>query len=377
MDGTLSKEASTFRLPALDGLRAIAILLVLLHHITSYLSEDLGYLKGLLGTGWNGVYLFFVLSGYLIGTLAFREIAETGNLRVGHFWGRRFFRTWPLYLVVLATNALHARSIEPSLWHYLTFTQNFFSPKFFMQSWSLAVEEQFYFLFPIAVTFVIWAKRRWVGALVFALFYAVPFYYRYRWGTGFYPFLSTFSVMDSLLTGIGIAYATRHYPGLLRPFIRFPNLTFLVGMVFVYHWLAHSISVNFLFGGQAVGFGLILLSAMSERLWCSRLLSTRIAHRIALYSYSIYLTHDHVLYAGGRLSQSLGLGAWPQLLFLILCVGAGSAVVGGVSYHLVERPVLALRDLLFPRDASAPSALPRLRDRLRRAIIRPRPDGIM
>src|SRR6186713_3114315 len=113
---------SSPRFPALDAVRATAILLVVLFHINNHLEHAPPALKAVLSTGWNGVYLFFVLSGFLIGDLTFKAI--------GRFWIRRIFRTWPLYFLLLALNASRAESISPPIIHYLTFTQNFFPTEF-------------------------------------------------------------------------------------------------------------------------------------------------------------------------------------------------------------------------------------------------------
>ncbi|MEZ4749931.1 MAG: acyltransferase [Bdellovibrionota bacterium] len=255
---------------ALDGLRAIAILLVVGHHLAHYVSLDgkAAAFRAVVGTGWNGVYLFFVLSGFLVGGLALRELEKTGTLQLRRFWVRRLLRTWPLYFFLLFLNAWrHPGPIEPAFWHYLTFTQNLFSPKFFLVTWSLAVEEQFYFFLPLVLgLFCKWKHRRIGGnALFWALVVAT---YLYRWieGNGFYKFFHTFAVLDSLLLGFGLAYLHRRQK--LGRLLRHPNLYALLGLVLVYgahftHWNRFW-QTNFLFGGQAIGFALLVGAAFSQ-----------------------------------------------------------------------------------------------------------------
>ncbi len=149
------------RLPGLDGLRALAIVAVLALHL------DPSWLPG----GFLGVDVFFVVSGFLITTLLLRERAATGSVDVRAFWARRARRLLPPLLVVLPVSVFLARLTEADLLvgvgrqvaGALTFTSNWVeiaagsdyfaatSPQLFMNLWSLAVEEQFYLLWPLAV----------------------------------------------------------------------------------------------------------------------------------------------------------------------------------------------------------------------------------
>lgn len=142
-----------------DGLRCLAVLPVVWHHATS------GNLPGTLGRGPLGVDLFFALSGFLITTLLVREREGVGFVAVGAFIVRRARRIFPLYYAVLAGFALHAALLLPagaperahffrSLPFFATYTTNWFvdfavsHPVYFAFSWSLAVEEQFYVVWP-------------------------------------------------------------------------------------------------------------------------------------------------------------------------------------------------------------------------------------
>jgi peptidoglycan/LPS O-acetylase OafA/YrhL len=145
-------------LPGLDGLRCMAILPVIWHHATPRL------LPGVLGKGAVGVDLFFALSGFLITTLLLRERRQSGRVRLGAFYARRSLRIFPLYYVVLAfyvlralqtqTTSVVARHFLHSLPFHATYTANWFvdytapHPVMFAFSWSLCVEEQFYWVWP-------------------------------------------------------------------------------------------------------------------------------------------------------------------------------------------------------------------------------------
>ena len=147
------------RLPGLDGLRALAVGAVLVFHLRAT------WLPG----GFLGVDVFFVISGFLITTLLLRERARTGRLDLPRFWRRRARRLVPALVLVVVTSTVLARFLEPDLLvgigrqtlGALTFTTNWLeisagtdyfhatSPQLFMTFWSLAVEEQFYLLWPL------------------------------------------------------------------------------------------------------------------------------------------------------------------------------------------------------------------------------------
>ncbi len=166
--------------PALDGLRAVAVLAVMLYH------AGVGAVRG----GYLGVDLFFVLSGFLITTLLLGEHATTGRIDVASFWLRRARRLLPALVLVVAWAIVYARWIGPGVgvradavatlayvanWWEITEETSYFAgfdaagP--LMHTWSLAIEEQWYLLWPL----VVWAwlgfagpRRRRAAAIVIA-----------------------------------------------------------------------------------------------------------------------------------------------------------------------------------------------------------------
>jgi len=149
---TATTEARVF---GLDFLRASAILLVLVAHASFMFLPLTHRLEAWWMLGHLGVELFFVLSGFLIGAILAKQ-AETARLQVGRFWMRRWLRTLPNYYLFLAINIALARWTEGSWPHaapYAVFLQNFAWPQplFFIESWSLAVEEIFYLVAPLLV----------------------------------------------------------------------------------------------------------------------------------------------------------------------------------------------------------------------------------
>ena len=159
--------------PALDGLRALAVAAVMLFH------GGVGVLRG----GFLGVDAFFVLSGYLITSLLLAERAETGRIRLGAFWGRRARRLLPALLVVLVAVAVAGRYLLPDVevrllrgdafaalfyvanWRMIYRGSDYFTqtaaPSPLQHTWSLGIEEQFYWLWPLIVLVLLaFAARR-------------------------------------------------------------------------------------------------------------------------------------------------------------------------------------------------------------------------
>jgi peptidoglycan/LPS O-acetylase OafA/YrhL len=146
---------SETRVFGLDFLRTLAILLVLLAHASFMFLPLTHELEAVWMFGQLGVELFFVLSGFLIGAILVKQ-AEAVRFGVGRFWLRRWLRTLPNYYLFLAINIGLARWIDGAWPHaasYAIFMQNFAwpQPMFFIESWSLAVEEIFYLVAPLLV----------------------------------------------------------------------------------------------------------------------------------------------------------------------------------------------------------------------------------
>ena len=226
------------QIPFLDGLRSIAVLLVICGHLSAKFVESNGqnHFSRLpfVANGWMGVDLFFVLSGFFIGGQLWKELRGSQSIDVGRFIVRRGLRIWPLYfftficVLIFALTAGQDAAAKQYGWTDLVFLTNYYNRGLVMGSWSLCTEEQFYIVAPLALFFcagrvrLIRAYRPWLWALLFL----VPVLRAVIWvhGTGhffvhdtalFSPiYYSSLTHCDGLIMGMIIAnyWATREKP---------------------------------------------------------------------------------------------------------------------------------------------------------------------
>jgi peptidoglycan/LPS O-acetylase OafA/YrhL len=349
------------RVVTLDVLRCIAILLVVFHHIPNDWLPDWHLMITVKRMCWVGVDLFFVLSGWLIGGLFFREELKFGNVDVGRFWLRRWMRTLPPYFVVLTALALLSNTSP--IWTELAFLQNYqsaYHPTVFV-SWSLCIEEHFYLVLPILLVLAggLRASNRGrivvlpilFGALIIWRTLDVAFADRdisayYHW---------THFRADGLLIGVWLAAIHTSAPTLWNVIVKW-NRAFLAGLMVAAGVAAMLVgptrfvllvaprsSVFMMSVGYtliALVFGGLLIEALHDRSvfrWFPR----RIATPIALASYSIYLTHYEII----EWVDGLGMGSGASLSQAIILVAFFSAF----SYYGVEQPSIRLRDKAIPR----------------------------
>ena len=361
------------RLPGLDLLRAIAIVWVMLFH--SFLIGGLGdNFSWLSRFGWMGVDLFFVLSGFLIGSQVLKPLARGEPLDFRDFYRRRAFRILPAFLVVLALyETVPTFREEPGMqpwWQFATFTVNFLIDyghnKAFSHAWSLCVEEHFYLLFPLLAW---WLTRRpsvtkfvsVCAAIVLAgvalrtsiwLFDMAPVrgldnvprsFDRRFIEDMYYP---TWNRLDGLLAGVVLATIKAFRRPLWDRMQSHANAALALGLAVVglAIWLFQD-RVGLI--GNAIGWpilsaglALLVFAGADSRSWIGRR-RVPCAGWLALISYSLYLVHKPIYHlvdsAFGAQLQGRGLIAF--------AVYAGAALLAGAALHYaVERPFLLLRD---------------------------------
>jgi peptidoglycan/LPS O-acetylase OafA/YrhL len=241
----------------LDGLRFVAALVVFFSHRMNRLvefsnikSNILAKIWDLAASGYVGVMLFFVLSGFLITYILLEEKELTGRINVRNFYFRRILRIWPLYFLVLAISffvfpfLFHLtdmiNSIPTRLPYYLSFLSNFdmrqgalFQNKevWVMQgiTWSVSVEEQFYLVWPLLFIFL--KPRYYIGIFIVAICSSLLFRIYIR-GDFFTMSFNTLSVIIDLAIGGLSAYLVLKYKGVKDFFSRIPPLVSVIVYIF-------------------------------------------------------------------------------------------------------------------------------------------------
>ena len=348
------------RQSGLDLLRAVAIVWVMLYHASIM---GLGSpLPTVAAYGWMGVDLFFVLSGYLIGTQWLKDVNHDGAFQ--RFYARRIFRILPAYLVVtaiyFALPSLRERPDIMPLWQFLSFTENWFidasKGRAFSHVWSLCVEEHFYLLFPLISWLLL--KRPSASrttALILIVLTAGIVWRAWLWNTGisvlpedgpgnlyqrfmeqiYYP---TWTRLDGLLAGVCLALLRVYRPVFWERLMSASGwLTgAAAGLLALAFWLFREgqVSGNAFIGYPviAAGFACLLVVSVNDRSWLGRW-KVPFAGTLALLAYSLYLTHKMMFKAvrtlGGPWLQDHGVAA-----FFICALAA--LLAGGVLYLLVE-----------------------------------------
>jgi peptidoglycan/LPS O-acetylase OafA/YrhL len=370
-------------LPSLDGLRGIAILLVVLVHMRGKLEPQNGAfglaVRYALTQGWTGVQLFFVLSGFLI-TGILLDTQSAGNY-LSSFFARRLLRIFPLYyltlflafvvlpaITLLPPTLAHDRAHQAWFWFYLTnWTVPYAAgPLAFPQFWSLAVEEQFYLVWPFLLRHRSPASclRLCLGVAAASLAIRVVMLAVYSPEYAIYSFSVT--RMDALALG-GAAAAALRIPSLCsRLFARRQRIwwaSFAVGIGGALVTGRYSLGT---LAGQSVGYTFlavamalaVLAAAIADATPGARvaLLRSRPLRTFGKYSYGIYVLHKSLHdFVGMPLMARLGLdvtrSVWGTLAYEA-CGATASLAVAFASYHLFERHFLRLKDRFVPQPAA-------------------------
>jgi peptidoglycan/LPS O-acetylase OafA/YrhL len=353
------------RQPGLDGLRAVAVLLVVGYHVTDVL-KPVPFLP--VFNGALGVDLFFVLSGFLITALLARERDERGKVRFGAFYRRRALRLLPALFVLLIAFLVYESVtdlVSPytkqsviSVLLYVSnwqFTLHLQMTPYLGHLWSLSVEEQFYLVWPfVAVVLLGFVKRLWIIVVILLTAIALiavnrsiryhdmqstPLGYLLVYGR-------TDARADALLVGALFAHLwVRHWTPkrMLWPFA--VMATVVLGLC-----VARTNSVDpFLYDGGftlvALAGGVLIISVIDSNWIGARAMRWRVLGAIGLVSYGIYLWHIPVFFAVARYGPEWE--PWQRV-----AVGLGvTTVIVVASWFLIERPALVLKDRFEKRRA--------------------------
>ncbi len=346
------------RIPSLDGLRALAALMVVFAHCWGVL--DLGSL---------GVEIFFVLSGFLIGGILLDSRRERGWL--ARFYLRRTARIWPLYFAVVAvivvTDAwVKVPSHEPH-WMLATFLGNIALE--FRRThepvrtaagclWTLAVEEHFYLLLPPIL--MVTRRRNVPGTLVAIMVASVALrvYLGALCGLGRTAYTLTLTRMDGLCLGVLTAWILRERPSWCRWAPGIAGLSCLAVSACYCRanpWASPTLMSSALWQqmGSVAAASLILSLATRKMDGIDRGLSWQPLRDLGIISYGIYLLHALVQEA---VQATTGMPRGPIQFALVLPLVTGLA---GLSWRYFERPILSLTAQKPPGATPAPDRSPK------------------
>ena len=341
--------------PALDGLRALAVLGVIAFH------NGYAWAVG----GFLGVDAFFVLSGFLITTLLVREYQRRAGIHLGAFWARRLRRLLPALLLVLLFCALYAGTrLHPfeltqfrwdafsslfyvTNWRFIASGQSYFdlfsTPSPVRHLWSLAIEEQFYLLWPLVVVGCLRLRRGRpdllaVVCVIGAAASAVAMAVLYEPGSPSRAYYGTDTRVHTLLIGALLALALNARPRLAGRGARVLQLAGGLALVAIF-WCWHVVvdtdrgyygwgSVLF-----AVGVAIVIAAASHTTGWFTRILGAAPLRNIGVISYGLYLWHWPIIV--WLTAERVGFGD-SRLVALRLALTFAAACL---SYRFVEQPI--------------------------------------
>jgi peptidoglycan/LPS O-acetylase OafA/YrhL len=368
--------------PELDGIRGIALLAVMLSHgggryilQTTFAAKLFAYA---MVPGWSGVELFFVLSGFLITGILLKS--KTAENYFSSFYARRFLRIFPIYYFVVTVGLVAAHynfwwntMMPPERMRisYYFYAQNwpifwnhgaYQTVSVFGHFWSLAVEEQFYLVWPL----VIWLlPEGWILSLCTAgLVIALPlrFYMVHRYAESLGAMVLTTSRMDGLLVGVMLAILLRRGQIPLRWIYVVLGLG---GGIFDYIAVFHHrelIDTQFYMPTLGItAFALLsggLLALSQHRIvWLRHILDARWLRTVGKYSYGMYIYHIPIyLICEHVLATRFGVALPMPLRWALLYIGfliAVTFLVAKISYDLFESKILGLKIHFRPRYATS------------------------
>ena len=337
--------------PEIDGLRAIAVCAVILYHAQITILGHQPF-KG----GFIGVDIFFVISGYLITSIIFKELVTTGSFSFKYFYERRIRRILPALLFVMLVSLPFAWmyslpnsfiDFSKSILYSLGFSSNFYFHysgqqygaesgllKPFLHTWSLSVEEQFYILFPIVLLITFKYLRKYlIHILILGFVVSLGLA---EWTSRNYPSISFYFIhtrMWELLAGSILAYleitkGRRSKNQKLNSI--FPSIGLLL--------ISHSITFfddnifhpSFYTLSPIIGVCLIIWFSNKNEI-ITKLLSTKLFVGIGLISYSLYLWH-YPIFAFAR-----EINFFDGSIIKILTIGMIIVIASLFSYYFIEK----------------------------------------
>jgi peptidoglycan/LPS O-acetylase OafA/YrhL len=334
-------------IPQLDAIRGLAIVLVILHNQSGVFPSL--HLERLFANGWMGVDLFFVLSGFLITGILVDTRQSDRYFR--NFYARRCLRIWPLYyclivfmfVIVPLLRPQEARTVfdkSSPWWAYPLFLQNFLIPVPTQAAgplavtWSLAIEEQFYLVWPWVVRYSSYAQVRRIAISVICLSPALRLYLSFH-HVNLYSNL--FCRLDGLMAGALLALLVRSANFVPSNFVKRAWIALLISAPLAFvtealdaRWIVFSLTA-------AASASFVYLSLFSAQKWLQRALTNRFLVYTGTISYGLYLLHKIPF----DIAETLRLDRHALLAAPIIFVACYAAAA--LSWNLLEKPFLELK----------------------------------
>ena len=338
--------------PEIDGLRAFAVLGVILYHANITFSSIQPF-KG----GFIGVDIFFVISGYLISSIILNELTTTGSFSFKYFYERRIRRIIPVLLFVMISSI-------PFAWMYLMpenlidysysqlsslgFGSNFYfwdiGQKYgamngllkpFLHTWSLSVEEQFYIFFPLTLLIVLkYCRKYLIQVLIFNFIFSLILA---EWTSRNYPSISFYFIHTrvwELMAGSILAYLEITFGRQNKNKFfcySFPIMGFLLILHSFFFFNDQMLHPSIYTLSPIVGTSLIIWFSNKDEI-ITKILSSKIIVGIGLISYSLYLWH-YPIFAFARISNLIQGEIYNKLL-----LGMTILILSIISYKYIEQP---------------------------------------
>ena len=352
---------------SLDGLRGVAVLLVLVSHFGVFAPLGLTgitFIDHFFRGGYLGVDIFFVLSGFLITSLLLNEHEAHSKIYLLRFYGRRFLRLLPalsilllFYSIVTVLDGQPFSSIASGIWaslfYYLNWLYIYSLPKGDLgYLWSLSIEEQFYIVWPAVLILLLKITKRAVLHISFiAVLIALVFWHRHvLWTT---PSQTTFlyqirllvrtdARIDSLLVGCITAFIYRYY--LIS--IRLSQLLSILGILVLFLYIELSIPLtDYMFNGGftvvAISVACLILGLTTNTFPLTRLFQGRLIVLIGKTSYGIYLWHFPIFTFINRHMTTV------NEIYKVIVALFFTALFTTASWILIETPALRLKKRKF------------------------------
>jgi peptidoglycan/LPS O-acetylase OafA/YrhL len=370
-----SEQATGRYIPEFDGMRGIAILLVMLFHFWRFKGGGVaGTAVGAVAhIGWAGVDIFFVLSGFLITRILLSSKGEPHYWR--NFYIRRSLRIFPLYYAVMTvvliaallsrvgffTIADPAFAAADRVWINFLYLTNFARAMYGIDyvpldiAWSLAIEEQYYLLYPLVVW---WASRQNLKRFLLAAILLAPVFRvasMYLTGSRDGAYVLPFCRMDALALGGMTAMILEDGSVKVKRWI---SLSWPLLAVFAVFMLSFYTRADIEFG--FIGYSSVALASAAfivylfqgNRTFATGFLRNRMLVHIGKVSYGLYLLHLFARAAVDRVLPGLLGRGWQQSFALssirLLTLMVVSLILATLSFYLFERRILALKDKYAP-----------------------------